>query len=184
MRRFLLPGSISLAAAALLALLAFGIAGQGTDSSIDAKLARGVRPAAPAAAAVLPGLGSSPSITLSGLRGKVVVVNLFASWCLPCVAEAPILERTQRLLAQRNGTVLGITYRDTTGDAQQFIRRQHIDYPVVRDVNGSFARAYGANGIPETFVIDRDGHVAAARRYQLAGGWLQQTLSRLMGSTA
>jgi cytochrome c biogenesis protein CcmG/thiol:disulfide interchange protein DsbE len=184
MRRFLLPASVTLAAAALLALLAFGVAGQGADNSIDAQLARGVRPAAPAAGAALPGLGSSPSLTLSGLRGKVVVVNLFASWCQPCIAEAPILERTQRLLSQQGGTVVGITYRDTTGDAEQFVRQQHLSYPIVRDVSGSFARAYGANGIPETFVIDRSGHVAAARRYQLAGGWLQQTLSRVLGSTA
>jgi cytochrome c biogenesis protein CcmG/thiol:disulfide interchange protein DsbE len=184
MRRFLLPVSISLAAAALVALLAFAVAGQGTDTSIDGRLARGVHPAAPAAATLLPGLGSSPSLTLSGLRGKVVVVNLFASWCQPCLAEAPILEQTQRLLTRRDGTVLGVTFRDTAGDAEQFVRQQHIDYPVVRDVTGSFARAFGANGIPETFVIDRNGRVAAARRYQLAGAWLQQTLSRVLASTA
>ncbi len=184
MRRFLLPASISLLAAALLALLVFAVAGQGTDTSIDAQLARGVRPVAPAAGAVLPGLGSSRSLTLSDLRGKVVVVNLFASWCQPCLAEAPILARTQRLLASQDGTVVGVTYRDTTGDAEQFVRQHHINYPVVRDVTGSFARAYGASGIPETFVIDRDGRVAAARRYQLAGAWLQQTVSRVIGSTA
>lgn len=184
MRRFLLPASISLAAAALLALLAFAVAGQGTDNSIDAQLARGVRPAAPAAGALLPGLGSSRSLSLSDLRGKVVVVNLFASWCQPCLAEAPILERTQRQLSGQDGTVVGITYRDTTGDAEQFARQHHINYPIVRDVSGAFARAYGANGIPETFVIDRNGRVAAVRRYQLAGAWLQQTLSRVMGQAA
>jgi cytochrome c biogenesis protein CcmG/thiol:disulfide interchange protein DsbE len=184
MRRFLLPTFISLAAAALLALLVFAVAGQGTDMSIDAQLARGVRPAAPAAGAQLPGLASSRGLALSALRGKVVVVNLFASWCQPCLAEAPILERTQRVLSRQDGTVLGVTYRDTTADAAQFVHEQHINYPIVRDVNGSFARAFGANGIPETFVIDRSGRVAAARRYQLAGGWLQQTLSRVLGSTA
>lgn len=184
MRRFLLPASISVVAAALLALLAFAVAGQGTDNSIDAQLARGVRPLAPAAGSLLPGLGSSRSLSLSELRGKVVVVNLFASWCQPCLAEAPILAQTQRMLAGQDGTVVGVTYRDTTGDAEQFVRQHHIDYPVVRDVTGSFAHAYGANGIPETFVIDRNGRVAAARRYQLAGDWLQQTLSRVIGSAA
>jgi cytochrome c biogenesis protein CcmG/thiol:disulfide interchange protein DsbE len=182
MRRFLVPGAISLAAAALLALLAFGIASQGVSTSLDAQLARGVRPPAPDAQSLLPSLSSSSGMTLSSLRGKVVVVNLFASWCQPCLAEAPILESTQRQLVGRGGTVLGVTYRDTTSDARQFVHQQHIDYPVVRDVSGSFARAYGANGIPETFVIDRQGRVAALRRYQLAGSWLKTTLSRLLGS--
>jgi cytochrome c biogenesis protein CcmG/thiol:disulfide interchange protein DsbE len=113
----------------------------------------------------------------------VVVVNLFASWCQPCLAEAPILERTQRQLAGQHATVLGVTYRDTTGDAEQFARQQRINYPLVRDVSGGFARAYGANGIPETFVIDRQGRVAALRRYQLAGTWLQNTLLRILASS-
>ena len=180
MRRFLVPGLISLAAAALLALLAFAVAGQGTDTSIDAQLARGVRPAAPAAAAVLPGLGSSHSLTLSDLRGRVVVVNLFASWCQPCLAEAPILERTQRLLKGQDGTVVGVTYRDTTSDAEQFVRQNHINYPVVRDVSGSFARAFGADGIPETFVIDRNGRIEALRRFQVDGQWLAQTVAPIL----
>jgi cytochrome c biogenesis protein CcmG/thiol:disulfide interchange protein DsbE len=114
----------------------------------------------------------------------VIVVNLFASWCQPCQAEAPILHRTQQQLSRQDGTVLGVTYRDTTDDALQFMRQQHIDYPVVRDVGGAFARAYGANGIPETFVIDRRGRVAAVRRYQLAGSWLQTTLNKVLGRSA
>jgi cytochrome c biogenesis protein CcmG, thiol:disulfide interchange protein DsbE len=176
----MIPVSVSLVAAALLGLLVFGVASQGVSSSLDAQLARGVRPAAPDANAVLPGLGSWPALRLSDLRGKVVVVNLFASWCQPCQAESPILERAQRELAKQDATVLGVTYRDTTGDAEQFARQQHINYPIVRDVSGSFARAYGANGIPETFVIDRAGHVAWIRRYQLAGSALQQALNRIL----
>lgn len=184
MRRFAVPGAVSLAAAGLIALLIFAIANQGTDNSIDAQLARGVRPPAPDAYAVLPGLGSTHALSLAGLRGRVVVINLFASWCQPCQAEAPILNRTQHQLARQGVTVLGVTYKDTTGDAAQFLRQEHIDYPVVRDVGGAFARAYGANGIPETFVIDRRGRVAAVRRYQLAGSWLQTTLAKVLGETA
>jgi cytochrome c biogenesis protein CcmG, thiol:disulfide interchange protein DsbE len=183
MRRYAVPAVLSLAAAALLALLAFGIASQGVSTSLDSQLARGIRPPAPDAHSLLPGLGSSPGVTLSDMRGEVVVVNLFASWCQPCQAESPILERVQRQFARDHATVLGVTYRDTSGDAEQFVRQQHIDYPVVRDVSGAFARAYGANGIPETFVIDRDGRVAALRRYQLSGDWLQATVQRVLASS-
>lgn len=183
MRRLLLPGLIAAGAAALLALLAFGIAAQGPSTSLDSQLARGIRPPAPDAHALLPGLGPSPSLTLADLRGQVVVVNLFASWCQPCQAEASILERAQRELAGRHATVLGVTYRDTTSDAEQFVRQQRIDYPVVRDVSGSFARAYGADGIPETFIIDRRGRVAALRREQLTGSWLQSALARVLTSS-
>lgn len=184
MRRFAIPAAVSLAAAGLIALLIFAVANQGTDNSIDSQLARGVRPPAPEAHVLLPGLGPTRSLSLADFRGKVVVINLFASWCQPCQAEAPILDRTQNQLTKRGATVLGVTYRDTTGDAAQFVRQEHIDYPVVRDVGGDFAHAYGANGIPETFVIDRQGRVAAVRRYQLAGSWLQTTLAKVLGDTA
>ena len=184
MRRLGVPGAVSLAAAGLIALLIFAVANQGPDNSIDSQLARGVRPNAPEAQVLLPGLGSTRNLSLADLRGKVVVINLFASWCQPCQAEASILDRAQSQLSKQGATVLGVTYRDTTGDAEQFVRQEHIDYPVVRDVGGGFARAYGANGIPETFVIDRQGRVAAVRRYQLAGGWLQTTLAKVLGPPA
>jgi cytochrome c biogenesis protein CcmG, thiol:disulfide interchange protein DsbE len=184
MRRVALPGLVVGAAAALIALLAFGVAGQGTDTSIDAALARGVRPAVPSAHQALPILGSERTETVAALRGKVVVVNVFASWCGPCKAEAPILDRAQRQLAGHDGTVLGVSYLDNSSDSEQFVRAEHIDYPVVRDISDSFVRSFGTTGVPETFVIDRQGRIAALRRYQLTGDWLQRTLAALLSERA
>jgi cytochrome c biogenesis protein CcmG, thiol:disulfide interchange protein DsbE len=180
MRRFVLPGLVICAAAALLALLAFGVSNQGANTSIDSAVARGDRPPAPNAHVALPVLGSSSQESLADFRGKVVVLNVFASWCGPCAAEAPVLERAQREIAGRKATVLGVTYLDNSSDSEQFVRREHITYPVIRDVNDTFVRSFGTTGVPETFVIDRRGHIAALRRYQLDSRWLAQTLPRLL----
>jgi cytochrome c biogenesis protein CcmG/thiol:disulfide interchange protein DsbE len=184
MRRVLIPGLVVAAAAAVLALLAFGVAGQGTNSSLDAALARGVRPPAPDSHTPLPMLGSDRTESLADLRGKVVVLNVFASWCDPCKAEAPALEQAQREIRGRDATILGVTYLDNSTASEQFVREEHITYPVIRDINGNFVRAYGTTGVPETFVIDRQGRVAALRRYQLTSQWLNQTLRKLLAEHA
>jgi cytochrome c biogenesis protein CcmG/thiol:disulfide interchange protein DsbE len=180
MRRLVLPGLVVCAAGALIALLAFGVARQGDDTSIDAAVADGHRPPAPSEKVALPMLGAPGKQSLVDLRGKVVVLNVFASWCGPCKAEAPVLEQTQRQIARRNATVLGVTYLDNSSDSGQFVRKEHITYPVIRDVNSNFVRSFGTTGVPETFVIDRKGRVAALRRYQLDSKWLQQKLPRLL----
>ena len=105
---------------------------------------------------------------------------MFASWCDPCKAEAPILEQAQRELARHNGTVLGVTYLDNSSDSEQFVHQEHITYPVMRDISDNFVRSFGTTGVPETFVIDRQGRIAAVRRYQLTGDWLQRTIGPLL----
>jgi peroxiredoxin len=80
--------------------------------------------------------------------------------------------------------VLGVTYLDNSSDAEQFVRREHINYPVVQDVDDNYVRSFGTTGVPETFVIDRQGRIAAARRYQLTGDWLKRTLVRVLGLPA
>jgi cytochrome c biogenesis protein CcmG, thiol:disulfide interchange protein DsbE len=180
MRRLVVPGVVVAAAVALLALLGFGVANQGSSSSIDASVGRGDFPVAPHSNVALPLLGSSATKSLAALRGKVVVLNVFASWCDPCKSEAPVLEHEQRELARHNATILGVTYLDNSSDSEHFVRQEHITYPVIRDVSGSFVRSFGTTGVPETFVINRQGRIAALRRFQVDSKWLRQTLPSIL----
>lgn len=184
MRRFLLPGLFIAVAAALLSLLVFGISSQGVNTSIDSAVARGIHPALPNASTQLPVLSSSRKESVADFRGKVVVVNVFASWCPPCQAEAPILAREQGALVKHGGTIVGIDYEDTPGDAETFVRQEHISYPVLRDLGGNLSHSWGVNGVPETFVLNRQGRVVALRRWQLAGTWLAQTVAPLIGQAS
>lgn len=180
MRRLILPGLIVVAAVALLALLTFGVAGQSQSSSIDARVAHGRYPSTPSSGVALPVLGSNRTESLADFHGKVVVLNVFASWCDPCAAEAPILAGEQRQLVKRNATIVGVTYLDNSTASEGFARRYHITYPILRDVSGDFVRSFGTTGVPETFVINRQGRIQALRRFQLNHSWLQQTLPPIL----
>jgi cytochrome c biogenesis protein CcmG/thiol:disulfide interchange protein DsbE len=181
MRRIAGPIVALSLAGALVALLIAGLAQKGSDHTLDDAVAKGRRPVAPDRA--LPVLGGTGSLTLASFRGRVVVLNFWASWCDPCRAEAPLLERAQRrLLRDHAGTVLGVTYRDATPDSQAFVRKFGLTYPSVRDVDGDLAKAYGTRALPETFVIDRRGRIAALSRGQVNGRFLAHAVTVAEGS--
>jgi cytochrome c biogenesis protein CcmG/thiol:disulfide interchange protein DsbE len=180
MRRFLVPGLITLVAVGLLAILAYGVSNQTTSSSIDAEVAHGHFPPAPNYDLALPVLDSRTRESLRDLRGKVVLINVFASWCAPCAEEAPTVERAEQMLARHDGTVLGITYEDYASDDVAFAREYHLTYPILRDVNGDFVQAYGTTGVPESFVVNRQGRIQALDRDPITDQWVDQTLPKIL----
>jgi cytochrome c biogenesis protein CcmG/thiol:disulfide interchange protein DsbE len=96
---------------------------------------------------------------LSDLRGKVVLLNFWASWCQPCVEEAPSLDALQKEIAPLGGTVLGISVDDDPSAYQQFLKTYNVDYPTYRDPSKQIPLSYGTTMYPETYVIDRDGRI-------------------------
>jgi cytochrome c biogenesis protein CcmG, thiol:disulfide interchange protein DsbE len=173
---------ITIAAAALVGLLAYGIAAKGTNTTLDQAIANGQRPAAPVKA--LPRLGAPGHASLASYRGKVVVLNVWASWCPPCRDEVPLLQRTQERIAPRGGIVLGIDTQDQSSDALAFLKQHKATFPSLRDRDRSYGHELGVTGYPETFVIDRRGRVAAVRRFPVDQRWLDQQLPRLLAEKA
>ena len=166
------------ASALLVALLIYGVTTQATDDSIDQAVANGNRPEA--ASGELPVLGRGGEQSLADFRGQVVVLNFWASWCIPCKDEAPLLDRAQRGLKGRGATVLGVNYKDVPEDALHFVSEHGLNFPSLRDGDGDYGGEYGIRGVPETFVIDRKGRIAALRRGPIDEEWLREAVTPLV----
>jgi cytochrome c biogenesis protein CcmG/thiol:disulfide interchange protein DsbE len=110
-------------------------------------------------------------IHLAELRGQVVVVNFWASWCTPCADEAPDLEAAWQTYKDQGVMVVGVDYLDTEAEALAYLERFDITYPNGPDLGTKIAQAYRIRGVPETFVIDREGNVVY---FQMAPLTLEQ----------
>lgn len=98
-------------------------------------------------------------LTLDSLKGKVVVLNFWASWCIPCQKEAPMFERLWNQYKDRNVVFLGVNTEDTDTAVFAYIREYGLTYPHAPDEGGRMEDDYRITGIPETFIIDPDGEI-------------------------
>ncbi|HVF79562.1 MAG TPA: TlpA disulfide reductase family protein [Solirubrobacteraceae bacterium] len=177
MQRLIVPAVAAVLAVSLVGLLAYGLVARSADDSIEQSVASGEFPRAPSSP--LPVLGGDGTQSLADYRGKVVVLNYWASWCTPCKAEAPILERTHKQLQNAGaGTVLGVTYDDSSTASMKFARDNGMSYPSLRDVGTKLAARYGTNKIPETFVIGRDGRIVDVFRGQVDQVFIDRALAK------
>jgi cytochrome c biogenesis protein CcmG, thiol:disulfide interchange protein DsbE len=140
-----------LAVLAVVGLLAFGLLSKG-----DAKIAVGD----PVPDKVLPTLPGPGHGSIAEHRGEWVLVNLWASWCIPCREEAPVLERFYRRYRARGVTVVGIDVQDNRGDAVAFLRDHPAGYPQLRSIGNERSAAFGSIGVPENFLVNPRGRLA------------------------
>lgn len=156
--------------AAFVGVLAYGVFTESPDRTIDDSLARS-RPVpappvdlpvlhAPARSSPAPATAAADGrVTLPELRGAPVVLNLWASWCVPCREEAPILESAWRAQGRHGAVFVGIDQQDIREDGLRFLRELGVTYLNLRDRGNDTARRYGATGLPETFFISPSGRI-------------------------
>ncbi len=116
-------------------------------------------------------------LSLAGLRGRVVLVNFWATWCGPCRTEMPAIERLWRERARDGFTVLGLSQDESTSDVVVYVTDRRISYPIAMATPAQ-ARDYGVTALPTSYLVDRRGRV----RHMVLGAFPDTLLRRLVGT--
>ena len=169
------PGLLALTAVVLLLSVFFGIAFSRSNYT---------QPEAGAAPGFEVTTFAGESLRLADLRGQVVVLNFWASWCGPCRVEAPVLQAVHERWRERGVTVLGLTYTDVDRHSLAFIEEFGLTYPNAPDRGNRVSGRYNIQGVPETFVIDQQGDIAHFFYAAVNQTALENVLSRLLPGAA
>jgi len=181
-RRIIVFLTVSLACVALLVLLGSQILAptqSQTNSGTDPLLGH------PAPDFTLAALSSrpAPSVHLASLKGKPVMLDFWASWCVPCQHEAPLLQATWQRVQSQGIIFLGIDFQDDHSQGLNFLHTYGITYPNVVDPDGSVTISYGVSGVPETFFLNRRGVIVSHVIGELTEQTMQSNLQMILRSS-
>lgn len=137
----------------------------------------------PAPALSLPGLRGG-TVSLNSLRGKVVVLNFWATWCSPCKSEMPMLQHWYHSMQRKGVVVLGVDQQESRKDVGPFVRQLHVTYPIALDTDGVASARFDVAGLPTTLVIDRQGIVRSYKPGILDAPYLAAQLRAIVGGRA
>ena len=175
--RWIVLGAVLAAVSVLTALLAFGL-------SRDPTLIRSPLIGKAAPAFSLRTLDGRHTVDLATLRGQIVVINFWASWCLECRVEHGALAAAWDRYRDQRVVLLGVAFQDRAADSRAYISDVGGDWPQLADPGERTALAYGVYGVPETFVIGPDGRVAAKQVSSVTYPWLTEQIERLLPEAA